>query len=542
MNDKIIVTNLGALKKKYGTKGLSKIRAAIAALIAADKKRGLSTKLLSLDSASEMKKVKGAAVTQPSSPRQNKDAIDAVFAAMRPDYLMILGAVDVIPHQDLINPMFGKDDDLDDPCWGDIPYACDQPYSRQPDKFIGPTRVVGRLPDITAGKDPEYLIGLLRTAAGWKSLTRQQYSGYFAITAQPWKKSTSMSLERLFGSSKNLNVSPKAGPKWTNAQLAHLSHFINCHGNTVTPFFSGQRGNEEDYPDAHKAVWVAGKISEGTVAAVECCYGGELYDPALAEKPDNPAEAPGHPGICNTYLGGKAYGYFAASTIAYGPADSNGSADLICQSFLRHVLAGASLGRAALQARQDFALTGPDVDPADMKTIAQFSLFGDPSIHPVAVPTSHTMAPSGFAKGARKAGAAAGRIPANLSPIARAERRKQALDKGVFISNTQPVACRTTDAKTTSSLAKALLKLAAAAKITKPKTMTFRIKAGTAPAGGSTAKKAFAGLAAKAPKPSAYHVAMSARKSKKQRTPKITALIAKEAGGKIVSYRTLVSR
>jgi hypothetical protein len=533
MNDKIIVTNLGALKKKYGAKGLGKIRAAIKALIAADKARGFSTRLLALDSAPDMKKVKGAAVTKPSSPRQNKDAIDAVFAAIRPDYLMILGAVDVVPHQDLINPMFQQDDDLDDPCWGDIPYACDQPYSRQPDKFIGPTRVVGRLPDITSGKDPEYLIGLLRTAAGWKSLTRQEYSDYFAITAQPWKKSTSMSLERLFGASKNLNVTPAAGPKWTNAQLARRSHFINCHGNTAEPTFFGQKGNEDVFPDAHRAAWVTGKITEGTVASVECCYGGELYDPALAA---------GQPGICNTYLAGKAYGYFGSSTIAYGPADSNGAADLLCQNFLRLVLAGASLGRAALQARQDFALAGPDVDPADMKTLAQFSLFGDPSIHPVAAPTPHTMTASGFAKGARTAGAAAGKIPANLSPIVRAERRKQALEKGLFISNTQAVACRTTDAKATSSLAKALLKLAAAAKITKPKMMTFRIKPGTAPAGGSTAKRAFAGLAAKTPKPNAYHVAMSSRKSDKQRSPKITALIAKEAGGKIVSYRTLVSR
>jgi hypothetical protein len=489
--------------------------------------------LLALDSASEMKKVKGSAVTKPSSPRQNKDAIDAVFTALRPDYLMILGAIDVVPHQDLINPTFQKDDDPDECAWGDIPYACDQPYSRQPDKFIGPTRVVGRLPDITGGKDPDYVAGLLRTATEWKSLTRREYSDYFAITAQPWKKSTSMSLERLFGSSKNLNVSPAAGPKWTSAQLARRSHFINCHGNTNEPTFSGQQGNREIYPDAHKAAWVAGKISEGTVAAVECCYGGELYDPALAI---------GQPGICNTYLGGKAYGYFGASTIAYGPADSNGAADLLCQNFLRHVLAGASLGRAALQARQDFALTGPDIDPIDIKTIAQFSLFGDPSIHPVAVPTPHTMTASGFAKGARKAGATAGKIPANLSPIARAERRKQALDKGLFISNSQPVACRTKDAKVTSSLAKALLKLAAAAKMTKPKTMTFRIKPGAAPKGGSTAKRALAGIAAKAPRATAYHVAMSSRKSATQRSPKITALIAKEFGGEIVSYRTLVSR
>lgn len=531
MNDKIIVTNLGVLRKKYGAKGLTKIRAAITALIAADKKRGLATRLFALDSASEMKKAKGAAVTNPTSPRQNKNAIDAIYATFRPDYLMILGAIDVVPHQDLINPVFGQDEDMDKCAWGDIPYACDQPYSRQPDKFIGPTRVVGRLPDLTGGNDPEYLVGLLRTAAGWKSLTRQDYSDCFAISALPWKKSTSLSLDKLFGSSKNLHVSPAAGPKWTNAQLSRRSHFINCHGSPAEPEFAGQKG-EDFFPTAHQAKWVGGKISEGTVASVECCYGGELYDPALAL---------GQAGICNTYLANKAYGYFGASTIAYGPADSNGAADLICRYFLQQILRGASLGRAALEARQEFALAGSDLDPIDMKTIAQFSLFGDPSIHPVAAATPQTMTASGFAKGARKAGSAAKAIPASLSPIARAGRRQKALAKGLFISNTQSVSCRMTGAKVASALAKALLQLAARENIRKPTTMTFRIKPGAAPGGGATAKKAMARMASKGPRPGAYLVAM-ARKPSKQRAVRITAVIAKELGGKLVSYKKLVSR
>lgn len=532
MNDKIIVTNLGVLRKKYGAKGLTKIRAAVTALIAADKKRGLATRLLALDSASDMKKAKGAAVTKPDSPRQNKVAIDAIYATFRPDYLMILGAIDVVPHQDLINPVFGKDDDMDECAWGDIPYACDQPYSRQPDKFIGPTRVVGRLPDLTGSNDPDYLVGLLRTAAGWKSFAREDYSDYFAISALPWKKSTSLSLDKLFGSSKNLHLSPAAGPKFTKAQLARRSHFINCHGNTADPEFAGQKG-KNFFPTAHQAQWLGGKVREGTVASVECCYGGELYDPALAL---------GQAGICNTYLANKAYGYFGSSTIAYGPPDSNGAADLICRYFLQQILRGASLGRAALDARQEFALAGPDLDPIDMKTIAQFSLFGDPSIHPVAASHPNTITASGFAKGVRKAGSAAKAISARLSPLGRAERRRKALAKGLFISNTQPVSCRMEGAKVASGLAKALLQLAARENIRNATTMTFRIKPGTAPAGGgATAKKAMARMASKGPRPGAYLVAM-ARKPSKQRAVRITAVIAKELGGKLVSYRKLVSR
>ena len=142
MNDKIIVTNLGALKKKYGANGVAKIRAAVKALISADKARGLQTRLIALDRASDMKKVHGSRVRTVDNFGQNKKAIDAIYAALRPDYLLILGAIDVVPHQDRINPAFGGDD-VDQYAYGDIPYACEEPYSQQADKFIGPTRVVG---------------------------------------------------------------------------------------------------------------------------------------------------------------------------------------------------------------------------------------------------------------------------------------------------------------------------------------------------------------------------------------------------------------
>jgi hypothetical protein len=532
MTDKIIATNLTALKNKYGAAGLKKIRAAVTALVTADKARGIRTQLLALDSAPDMKKVKGSRVSDAASPRQNKNAIDAIYASIRPDYLMILGSIDVVPHQDLINPVFEKGEDDDEHAFGDIPYACEQPYGQQAEKFVGPTRVVGRLPDLTGGTDPAYLVGLLDTAAKWKSRTRQDYSDYFAVSAFEWKGSTTLSMQKLFGSEKSLSFSPAAGPKWTGAALSRRTHFINCHGGDADQQFYGQKGKK--YPVAHDAAWVTSKITEGTIAAVECCYGGQLYDPNLLKSKQQ--------GICNTYLAEKTYGYFGSSTIAYGPADGNGSADLLCQYFLRRVLAGASIGRAALEARQDFATAGPDLDPVDIKTMAQFSLFGDPSIHPVTVPTPHTAMLSGLAKGFRKLGSSVGAVPANLSPEARAERRKQALAKGLFISANQPVACRNNRAAVAGALAKALLRLAAGADITKPKTISFKIQPGTNPAGGAKTRKAFATTEAKQPRASAYHVAIGSRSAAGIATRQVTAVIAKEFGGKLVSYRRLLSR
>jgi len=80
----------------------------------------------------------------------------------------------------------------------------------------------------------------------------------------------------------------------------------------------------------------------------------------------------------------QAIAFMGSSTIAYGPADSQGLADLITQFFIKRVLDGASSGRAMLEAQQEFLTkSGPDLDPYELKTLAQFYLLGDPSLQPV---------------------------------------------------------------------------------------------------------------------------------------------------------------
>ncbi len=369
--DKVIVTNMGALREKYG-KRMPRIESALLRLVAADGKRGLGTKVVAVDSASDMEAAGGRAVTDKENQKQVKTALDAVYQAYRPDYLMILGAPDIFPHQDLRNPAYDPQGDDDRVVPSDIPYACEATYSKDPRKFVGPTRVVGRLPDLLGSADPAYLVSLLGTAARHKTRARSDYQKYFSVTAEVWKGSTALSLTNLFGSSDAMATSPPKGPAWTPAQLGRRVHFINCHGAPSDPNFYGQRDNS--YPVAHSAKRLKKKIMNGTVIAAECCYGAELYDPADSEM---------QPGICSTYLRDGAYGYFGSSTIAYGPSEGNGQADLICQYFLNEVLEGASLGDAALRARHRFAQAYTHLDPVDLKTLAQFHLLGDPSIHAV---------------------------------------------------------------------------------------------------------------------------------------------------------------
>ena len=181
--------------------------------------------------------------------------------------------------------------------------------------------------------------------------------------------------------------SPVQGPQWPTPLLNSQIHFINCHGALDHPQFHGEPNN---YPVAHDAVWIANKISPGTIAAVECCYGAQLYDPAAAA---------GQMSVGNTYMSGGAAAYLGSTTIAYGPAASMAYADLICRFFIEGLLAGKSSGDALLNARLRYVQASLPTDPVDLKTLAQFLLLGDPSLHPVVPTLSQTAAamPHGMA-------------------------------------------------------------------------------------------------------------------------------------------------
>jgi hypothetical protein len=368
MSDKIIVTNASALAKKYGSKGLKSVLEAVAALVAADKARSLSTQLVDISDAAKMKKFGGAAVTTPSSQRQCKDAVDAIFKSQKPDYLVLLDGPDVVPHLELTNPTPG---DKDKNVPSDLPYASDAPFTkRDAAAYAAVTRVVGRIPGITGANDPDFLIGQLKAAASFKSRKRNDYLPHFAISAEVWKQSTSESAENIFGSN-SVRTCPPTGTPSVTKMLSPLAHFINCHGAPVDPQFYGQQGDR--YPVSLTSDDVAKGAKRNVIVAAECCFGAQLYDPILAQ---------GKLPISNAYLRAGAVGFLGSTNTAYGPAEGNGAADLLTQYFLIDAIAGASLGRAFLQARQKFVLREKMEDPVNLKTLAQFILLADPSLQP----------------------------------------------------------------------------------------------------------------------------------------------------------------
>lgn len=509
MDDKIIVSHKAALTAKYGSAGVAKVKAAVNALIAADAKRGLRSRLVYLDDAKAMKRCKGKAVASASDERQVKLAVDAICRTLDPEYLTILGSVDVVPHQALKNVV---PDDEDSTVPSDLPYACDSPYSRDITTFRAPTRVVGRLPDLTGAEEPSHLLALLATAAGYKPKPVADYGGrYFGLSTQTWRESTEMSLFNTFGNSAALRLSPPSGSSHTAARLAPLAHFINCHGASADPFFYGE-DKAEKQPKCFSSQAIASKIREGTLAAVECCYGAQLYDSVTLALP-----LP----ICQNYLRQGAYGYFGSSTIAYGPSAGNGQADLVTQYFLLAVMEGASIGRAALVARQRFVQQATELDPVDLKTLAQFNLLGDASVHPAAV-GSPTSVPMGISV-------------EEAERMQRRQRRAKLRSTGEQLLAAKPTAARSAKAaRKTPTVNRALANISSEAGMTQP--AQFKAFGVKTPAMSPAGAKA-AGFASR------YYVAHGTRKGYVAGSVGSGVVaVAKEIGGRIVGYRIYVQR
>ena len=101
---KIIVTHRGALEAKYGA-AITRVMKAVDALVSADAGRGIGSRLVALDDRGDMAPFGVQPMGGPADRKGAKDAVDAIDLALRPHYILILGAWDVVPMQLLENEM-----------------------------------------------------------------------------------------------------------------------------------------------------------------------------------------------------------------------------------------------------------------------------------------------------------------------------------------------------------------------------------------------------------------------------------------------------
>jgi hypothetical protein len=384
--DKLIVTNRTALKAKYGAAGEKRIRAALSALVEADRRRGLSAKVLLFDNVASMRTL-GAKRALPTDWEGAVRAVDLAWQVYTPSYVLLVGAEDVVPQARVSNPFGAFGDDPDPYVPSDLPYACDLPdgwtlpASRMlnPGDLVGVTRVVGRIPDLVGASEPSFLLERLAALTTWSSRAPGAYRDLFALSAAAWQGSSRHTVDLLTDPATVLNLSPPSKSPWTTDKVAPRVHFVNCHGGDTTPDWFGQAPPVHGRPSPVDVVAlrpedIAGHIAEGTVVAAECCYG------ALHAAP---SDLGGRLPMMWTYLQAGAYACVGSSTTAYGPSDGNGQADLLTRFVLEAIRGGSSAGRALLEARQRFVREAGSLDPSDLKTLVQFDLLGDPSVHPV---------------------------------------------------------------------------------------------------------------------------------------------------------------
>ena len=250
---------------------------------------------------------------------------------------------------------------------------------------------------------------------------------------------------------------------------------------------------------------------------------------------------PGDPlPICLVYLDAGAYAFFGSTTTAYGPAQGNAQADLITQYFLRPILLGASVGRAVLQARQQFVAATGHLSPYDLKTLVQFVGLGDASIHPVLASGTIARKRSARTDSLRAKGL---RAATSFLPPGRSSRRKALQQRGLALLATTQVSARFTDQKATHRELLAMVRhLALAGEVTveyanyaaSPAPILTKELVRAETSEGITVVRAEPAVR--------FHVATAISHPENFPHPQIVAVVAREEGHRITSVRTLFSR
>lgn len=392
---KLIVTLRQNLAAKYSAADLASLNKLIKAWIQADAKRGITSRYVALDDAVGMKKLNAAALTGTPTAQKVKRKIDQLWKSLAPDYLVLLGAQDVVPMFEVPNPSYDPKGDDDTVVPTDNPYACSAPFlDGDINSYLVPDRVVGRIPDMVGDSSLDWFASYLATATTHVPQPAGHYADLYAICCDEWRRAGEETAQYLGHPKSALLVTPPVDNAASQAQAAlpRTLHAIKCHGARLDPNFYGQKGAA--YPVALFSGTLAANLSPGTLAAAMCCYGAQVYHPQ-----DPAAQQNGAWPIASTYLRKGAVGFAGATMIAWVGLDTMLCADWIVAQYLKSAATGASIGRALLEAKQDFlrwlAQQGQSPGLAEQKTLIEFVLLGDPALHPVqstAVPAAVTAA------------------------------------------------------------------------------------------------------------------------------------------------------
>jgi hypothetical protein len=296
--------------------------------------------------------------------------------------LLIIGDSTVVPCADWDNLGDGYDDNVP----SDLAYISldnTSPWDGVEYDFENITQV-GRIPAKATNGFSE-AIAYFENAKKFVGYTGTKS---FAYSAHVWQRTTSAEFSHL---NPNLITSPKytcnsrdAGSNglWLLDRLSPDYNMVcfNLHGSDDSHVWYGQIG--DFYPDAFDKNLLP--QNNGYVLLTEACYGARpTYSDSI---------------VVNALKNG-CMAFVGSSRIAYGWDDGRiCCADVIAQHFTYHVARGETVGNAFLYALS--ALSQNEMNEIEIKTLAEFSLYGDPSVRLVRA-DAHSM------QKAKKSGAVA---------------------------------------------------------------------------------------------------------------------------------------
>jgi len=390
---KLSVTVKRRLEAKYKAPAARKqIDTARQNWINADAKRGIQTMHVAVDDSADtnMKKLGVRPVSGDVTPGKIKQVIDDLWKKITPTphYLVLFGGHDIVPMFEVENPTHDFNSDTDKTVLTDNPYASYKRFSANWHSYVVPDRVVGRIPDMLSDSDPAWFVDYLKTATKWKPKPANLYKRTYAICTAEAKRAASDVMQEAFAKSTlPLFICPPISDTSTRARhgLSARLHTIKCHGNEGDATFWGfpeydQRKEQPCPAISSTTLRQLRHLTRSTVVAAMCCYGAQIFSPE-----DPHARKRGQWPMASTYLRKGALGFVGSTKMAWVGVSDMGKADRIVVAYLQNVLAGDSLGNALLACKQDYKRTtaGGVLGDEDAKTLIEYVLLGDPSIHPV---------------------------------------------------------------------------------------------------------------------------------------------------------------
>lgn len=285
-----------------------------------------------------------------------------IVSVARPKYLFILGNEQIV-NVELWENQVGGDHDKDVPA--DLPYVTldtNSPWNGQKYDFSEVLRT-GRLPSYDGESLEEFATYFDNAKMGASSMARTVPYG---LSAQVWKGASDAVYREI--SFENVNLSPNVkidNVEQTIPDDVNLLYF-NLHGSDQTKYWYGQAG--ASYPETFSPDVIA-NIDHPYFLGVEACYGARYIDGLT---PDDSIVLSAMQKGCMALLG--------SSRIAYGPCEPPGTcADIMIGVFLKCLSEGESAGDAYCAAMEELMSENSPNDTT-VKTLAEFSLYGDPSV------------------------------------------------------------------------------------------------------------------------------------------------------------------